>query len=610
MITRALTLIAAGWLAGTGTLPAQVSYRGLWVGQATLNFVNEVSVPLDENNVAIAPDPKVTTPTADQANLRLILHVNGAGQVELLKDVAILNRKASGITTNLVNLAQNPAALTGGNFLTAESDMALVTDERLYGEFPPQPALRIASAVFDFGDSRATDALDAVLTASADAAATSINTNDNVTVAKQAAISSAAPIVQSADVAAAFDRFLNDHFTASDLDAIAAASQPDSAASSARAQASLLTNNFYGDTRAVEMVDAVVKVIPSAGSNTAARIAAAHNSASSFADLTDNYQRFIAGQQFGDMIAKAAEAAATATTNGSSIAKITDGVDGNPAVDGARFEALRVRVTRYNDTRAPDAVERVLNAVITNAAAFLSVQQKIKSEIQASAEASGRRVLELTVRRYPLPTQTPTTDYTDFIRSSAYQSSAATAAEAAANGALSEKRNNALYTPDSLKAAAKVAAATALRNQYGAAARAIRHTLPMAGTFGLGQGDPRFTWHIKQNNSAPLSQTGALAATIYLPANHPTNPFRHRRHPDHTTGFDITRKIRLDFNGPTNFLARAGYGVDRISGIYREEISGLHKPLGPNPGSSPIGLKVEGTFVLNRISLIDALNAR
>ena len=51
-------------------------------------------------------------------------------------------------------------------------------------------------------------------------------------------------------------------------------------------------------------------------------------------------------------------------------------------------------------------------------------------------------------------------------------------------------------------------------------------------------------------------------------------------------------------------------GVDKITGTYREEILGLHKPLGPQPDTSPIGLKVEGTLELNRISLIDTLNAR
>ena len=87
-----LIALLAGAPAGYGSNP----YRGLWVGQANLNYVTEVSVPLDENNVAIAPDPNKPTPTADQAQIRLILHVNGAGQVNLLKDVAIMKRSMKG----------------------------------------------------------------------------------------------------------------------------------------------------------------------------------------------------------------------------------------------------------------------------------------------------------------------------------------------------------------------------------------------------------------------------------------------------------------------------------------------------------------------------------
>ena len=132
----------------------------------------------------------------------------------------------------------------------------------------------------------------------------------------------------------------------------------------------------------------------------------------------------------------------------------------------------------------------------------------------------------------------------------------------------------------------------------------------MEGTFGPGEGDPRLSWDIKQGNLEPLGPE-ALKGTVFLPANHPTNPFRHRRHPDHTVGFDVTRKVRLDFDGtPGGALDRPGFGVERITGTFREEIFGLHKPLGPNPVTDPIGLKVEGRFELNRISLIDTLNAR
>src|SRR5215831_8565313 len=138
-------------LLGLSLLPSAVPagsvnpYRGLWVGEVTVNYVTEVTTPLDENNVPIAPDPKIPTPTADKANLRLILHVDGSGHVSLLKNVAILNR------------------VGGTNGLTADSDVALVTDASLYGQFPPQPAIRIASAAFDFGDNKTTAAVNAII---------------------------------------------------------------------------------------------------------------------------------------------------------------------------------------------------------------------------------------------------------------------------------------------------------------------------------------------------------------------------------------------------------------------------------------------------------------
>src|ERR1041384_6716175 len=50
-------------LSASLTLPALAGpsspYRGLWVGEVTLNYVTEVTTPLDANNVPIAPDPKI-----------------------------------------------------------------------------------------------------------------------------------------------------------------------------------------------------------------------------------------------------------------------------------------------------------------------------------------------------------------------------------------------------------------------------------------------------------------------------------------------------------------------------------------------------------------------
>ncbi len=92
-------------------------YAGLWVGRVALSHVNEVAVPLDENNTPIAPNPNVPTPAHDEAYLRLILHVNGAGQVNLLHDVAILKQGAG---------------QSSGSVAQSESDYVLVTDDRLY----------------------------------------------------------------------------------------------------------------------------------------------------------------------------------------------------------------------------------------------------------------------------------------------------------------------------------------------------------------------------------------------------------------------------------------------------------------------------------------------
>ena len=85
-------IAAAAWLSAQAGWAQASPFRGLWVGSAALDAVNEVTIPLDANNVPIAPDPEVPTPTFDRADLRLLIHVNGAGQASLLKDAAILNR--------------------------------------------------------------------------------------------------------------------------------------------------------------------------------------------------------------------------------------------------------------------------------------------------------------------------------------------------------------------------------------------------------------------------------------------------------------------------------------------------------------------------------------
>lgn len=97
-----------------------------------------------------------------------------------------------------------------------------------------------------------------------------------------------------------------------------------------------------------------------------------------------------------------------------------------------------------------------------------------------------------------------------------------------------------------------------------------------------------------------IAPGGVLTGNIFLGADHPTNPFRHKWNPIHQHGYAITRALTVTFDSTsTNNVS------DQITGNYREEISGLHKPLGPNLNT---GLIAEGPITLSRISLVDTLN--
>ena len=100
-----------------------------------------------------------------------------------------------------------------------------------------------------------------------------------------------------------------------------------------------------------------------------------------------------------------------------------------------------------------------------------------------------------------------------------------------------------------------------------------------------------------------------VSASIEIEPNFPTNPYRHKFHPDHDnlspTGqptdeaLDITRQIELHFaatdpTGPSS----PDYGFDTVAGVYGEQLTGLHR--------SPI--RIEGTFRLNRVVVTPELN--
>ena len=119
--------------------------------------------------------------------------------------------------------------------------------------------------------------------------------------------------------------------------------------------------------------------------------------------------------------------------------------------------------------------------------------------------------------------------------------------------------------------------------------------LAMTGSFGVGQ---------------------SASCSITLDPNFPTNPFKHKFHPDHDNldanfkplpagqeeAFLITRQIQLQFSATdpagTNSLSGIEYGNSILGGTYSETVSGLHKT----------NLVANGTFRLTRVSNSPVLN--
>ena len=110
--------------------------------------------------------------------------------------------------------------------------------------------------------------------------------------------------------------------------------------------------------------------------------------------------------------------------------------------------------------------------------------------------------------------------------------------------------------------------------------------------------------------------SGSVTCTFTLGANHPTNPFLHKYHPDHDNldpryenvaqeAYAIEREIAVEFGTRyppdedlTERVPPPGWGASMLGGTYTETLTGLHK--------TPI--KVQGSFVLQRVSEADHLN--
>jgi len=602
---------------GLITINAADPSRGLWVGEVTLNAVNEATGAVGDSNTYEFTDPAVVTPTSDAAYLRLILHVNGAGQVRLLKSVAIVQ---------------------GDEQADGSSDIVLLTDPELFPDYPGI-AKRIASAFYDFGDARAVEAIQALIDAAvttavdealdfkSEAQILDLLVNDSGTGQLNG-------IADSADVATAYYKdgagfLIDDFFTLADvlvlaeevatlIDGGASPSDfaydgsvgsyapftiepvlPDRDFSNTVLAAEQLRNaSFYGDTRGIEaIVDIVTRA---AGAATGADLdekkaraklaaeAAWHNAA----DFDQGYNRFLARndyQSIPETIVDVAVAEAIAAQGrGELEAEIRSSVEtvvrAEPVVQGADGAATQLETeSLWGDPRARRALESLVGTTVNTATeqVLISTDSVLLTQTVGDAlgEAYGAVVAGV------IFATAPSAAYTDYVRNPDYLGAAVTAAETAASEAVFQVGVN-VDDPADLAVLVDRAVSDALifpRNQV---ASLPVHSVPLAGSLVPGE-----------------TAMGAFE----LPALAPSNPFLHRQHPDHSVGFPIRRTIALSVDsvpGGEGFLT-AGYGVSRLTGTYTEEIEGLHKPLG---SEQDIGLITEGSFILNRLTLVDTLN--
>jgi len=101
------------------------------------------------------------------------------------------------------------------------------------------------------------------------------------------------------------------------------------------------------------------------------------------------------------------------------------------------------------------------------------------------------------------------------------------------------------------------------------------------------------------------SNGNTFSVVVTLAADDPTNPFRHLYHPDHKLPeqYQVSRTITLTFRDkdpegrPITGVPTLGWGSSEIGGIYKEDITGLHR----DP------LHIEGTFLLHKASNVGTL---
>jgi hypothetical protein len=105
--------------------------------------------------------------------------------------------------------------------------------------------------------------------------------------------------------------------------------------------------------------------------------------------------------------------------------------------------------------------------------------------------------------------------------------------------------------------------------------------------------------YLVMNGGLAISNT--VSASIVVPSDFATNPFRHRFHPDHNDvaeSYEIHRDIALQVSPPPLQNPPPEYGVKVLGGIYTEVVGGLHKT----------NIVVAGTFQLRKVSTVGVLN--
>jgi hypothetical protein len=102
----------------------------------------------------------------------------------------------------------------------------------------------------------------------------------------------------------------------------------------------------------------------------------------------------------------------------------------------------------------------------------------------------------------------------------------------------------------------------------------------------------------------------SMSTTIRLSSDFPTNPFKHKFHPDHDNldaqflnpveeAYEVTRSIEFEFTAEDpSGNTPPDWGDSILGGYYRETISGLHRN----------AIFVDGVFRFRRISAVPVLN--